>query len=161
MERADVVSLVNSLREAFLAAGADVREKPTVTGGAFLVDGRALGRVDVRVSTVRVRLWLPERERRSFEARPTFDPESGWLHVVSEEDVTFTRGLIDLAYRASSERDPVKPSAPRAAAEPARRATQTVAGRASPPATSAERASPEKKKRAAPAAPLRTKRTRG
>ncbi len=79
-----------------------LRERGTVAGTAFLVGGRAVGQFEARGGLLRARLWLTEKERASFEARPTFDRESGWLHVVSNEDVKFVSSLVPAAYRAAS-----------------------------------------------------------
>ena len=100
MERADIAAMVESLREAFLASGEGVREKRTVTGRAFLLEDRAIGQIDVRAGALRTRVWLPDRERRAFGSRPTFDSDSGWLHVVSDDDVQFVRRILPLAHRA-------------------------------------------------------------
>ncbi len=146
MARADVAALTASLREAFLAAGSDMHERKTVTGQAFLAGGRAVGQIDVRANVVRARLWLPAKERAQFEARPTFDRESGWLHVVSDEDVQFFRALIPVAYRTAASGAEAAPPAPRSVevAPPTKPAT-----------------APEKNKRAASAAlPSRPRRTR-
>jgi hypothetical protein len=113
VDRADVAALTAALSEAFLAAGNDIRERRTVTGSAFLVDGRVLGQIDVRSSVVRVRLWLPEKDRRTFETRPTFDPESGWLHVVSEDDIRSVRSLLPVASRAAASGSDTAPPSPR------------------------------------------------
>lgn len=101
----------NTLREAFLAAGRDVRERRTVTGRAFLHDGRAVGQFEERSGGLRVRLWLADKERALFEGRPTFDRESGWLHVVSDDDVKFVAGLVPAAYKAASSGKASPPSA--------------------------------------------------
>lgn len=101
----------NTLREAFMASGRDVRERKTVTGRAFLVGGRAVGQYEERAGALRARLWLTDKERASFEARPTFDRESGWLHVVSDEDVKFVCSLVPAAYRAASAGKGSPPSA--------------------------------------------------
>lgn len=101
MDRADIVTMANELREAFLSGGADISEKRTVTGGAFFVAGHALGQVERKPNSLRVRLWLADKDRRTFEQRPTFDADSGWLHVVSQEDIGFIRGLIPLAHKAA------------------------------------------------------------
>jgi hypothetical protein len=111
VERADLLSMENTLREAFVATGSDVRERRTVTGRAFLVDGRALGQFEERAGVLRVRLWLGERERASFEGRPTFDRESGWLHLVSDDDVRFVAGLLPAAYKAAASGKATPPSA--------------------------------------------------
>ncbi len=105
----------NALREAFLAAGKDIEEKRTVTGSAFLTAGRAVGQFETRANVLRVRLWLADKERRAFEGRPTFDADSGWLHVVSDEDVGFVRGLVTAAHRAAVSGSAAAPSAPRPA----------------------------------------------
>jgi hypothetical protein len=109
--RADLIAMENTLREAFVAAGRDVRERGTVTGRAFLFDGRAVGQYEKRSGGLRVRLWLGEKERATFEARPTFDRESGWLHVISDEDVKFVARLIPAAYKAASSGKASPPSA--------------------------------------------------
>lgn len=114
MERADIATMANALREALLASGPDVRERRTVTGQAFLLSGRPIGQIDHRPNTLRARLWVAERERRLFEARPTYDAESGWLHVVSDDDVAVVAKLAPAAYRAvSSGTASATPSAPR------------------------------------------------
>jgi hypothetical protein len=113
MDRADVAALASSLREAFLAGGKDMRERKSVTGQAFLLGGHAVGQIDVRANVVRSRLWLPEKERRRFESRPTFDPESGWLHIVSADDVAFLRELLPVACRAATSGSDAAPPAPR------------------------------------------------
>lgn len=94
--------MASALRDALASSGTDVTEKRTGTGRAFLVAGRALGQLDETALGVRVRLWLPEKERRAVERRPTFDTDSGWLHVVSDDDVAFVRGLLPVAYRAAA-----------------------------------------------------------
>lgn len=94
--------MVNTLREAFLASGKDTQEKRTVAGHAFLVGGRAVGQIERRANAIRARLWLPDKERTTFEARPTFDHESGWLYVVSDEDVQFVSELARTAHRAAA-----------------------------------------------------------
>jgi hypothetical protein len=114
MERADIAGLTNALREAFLAAGKGLEEKRQVTGSAFFVHGHAIGQFELRAGALRARLWLADRDRRTLEARPTFDADSGWLHVVSDEDVAFVRGLIPAASRAASSGNvAVAPSSPR------------------------------------------------
>ncbi|MBM4433668.1 MAG: hypothetical protein FJ028_00885 [Chloroflexi bacterium] len=105
------MSIENTLREAFVAAGSDVRERRTVSGRAFPVDGRALGQFEERAGVLRVRPWLGDRERASFEGRPTFDRESGWLHLVSDDDVRFVAGLVPAAYEAASSGRATPPSA--------------------------------------------------
>lgn len=111
VERADVATMMNSLREAFLASGRDIRERGTVAGTAFLVSGRAVGQFEARGGMLRARLWLTDKERASFEARPTFDRQSGWLHVVSNDDVKFVSSLVPAAYRAASAGKGSPPSA--------------------------------------------------
>lgn len=111
VDRADIATMTNTLREAFLGTGRDVRERRTVTGHAFLVAGRAVGQFEERAGAMRVRLWLSDKERALFEARPTFDRESGWLHVVSDEDVKFVCGLVPSAYRAAASGKASPPSA--------------------------------------------------
>ena len=111
VERADLATMENTLREAFRAAGGDVRERRTVTGRAFLVGGRAIGQFEERSGGLRVRLWLADRERMTFEGRPTFDRESGWLHVVSDQDVKFVAGLVPAAYKAATSGKASPPSA--------------------------------------------------
>ncbi len=166
MDRADVAALANSLREAFLAAG-DVRERKTVTGQAFLLGGHAVGQIDVRANVVRARLWLPEKERQRFESRPTFDPESGWLHVVSADDVGFLRDLLPVACRAAAAGSDTAPPAPRGVEIAPPRKTPVAATSAAAktrPAVEekdAAEAMPEMNRRAAPAAlPSRPRRTR-
>lgn len=135
--------MTNTLREAFVASGRDVRERKTVTGRAFLVGGRAVGQYEERAGGLRARLWLADKERTAFEARPTFDRESGWLHVVSDDDVKFVCGLVSAAYRSAS------------------------SGKGSPPSastvempTTAELIGEEKKKGASRRPPVRPTRTR-
>jgi len=111
VDRADIATLTNTLREAFVRAGTDVRERRTVAGHAFLVSGRAIGQFEERAGALRARLWLPDNERSTFEARPTFDRESGWLHVISDDDVRFVSGLAAAAYRAASSGKGSPPSA--------------------------------------------------
>jgi hypothetical protein len=111
MDRADVATLSNTMREAFLGSGRDVAERKTVTGNAFLVSGRAIGQFEERGGTLRVRLWLGDKERAAFEGRPTFDRDSGWLHVISDEDVKFVCGLAAAAYRAAASGKAAPPSA--------------------------------------------------
>ena len=111
MDRANVATMSNAMREAFLGAGRDVAERRTVTGNAFLVSGRALGQFEERAGTLRVRLWLGDKERATFESRPTFDRDSGWLYVISDDDVTFVCGLAPAAYRAGSSGKAAPPSA--------------------------------------------------
>ena len=114
MERADIVGMSNALREAFLAAGKAVEEKRTAMGSAFFMQGHAIGQFETRASTLRVRLWLPDKDRRTFESRPTFDADNGWLHVVSDEDVAFVRTAIATSYRIAAKGDPgAAPSGPR------------------------------------------------
>lgn len=152
MDRADVAALANALREAFLAGGKEMRERKTVTGQAFLLAERAVGQIDVRANVVRARLWLSEKDRQRFEARPTFDAESGWLHVVSDEDVEFVRSLVPAACRAASSGVETAPPSPRGVevAPPRPEATTARKGGA-----------PDKNKRAAPAAlPSRSRRAR-
>ena len=104
--------MTNALREAFLAAGNDIEEKRTATGSAFFTDGHAIGQYETRANVLRARLWLPDKERAKLEARPTYDADSGWLHVVSDEDVAFVRGLIPSAQRSAAS-GAGAPSAPR------------------------------------------------
>ena len=104
----------NALREVFLAAGKDIEEKRTATGSAFFTAGHAIGQYETRANVLRSRLWLADKERAKVESRPTFDADSGWLHVVSDEDVAFLRGLVTVAYQsASSGGATAAPSAPR------------------------------------------------
>jgi len=148
VERADIAAMVNAMREAFLAAGPNVREKRTVAGHAFLVDGRALGQIQRRANALRARLWLPDKERGVLEARPTFDRDSGWLFVVSDEDVRFVRGLAPVAFKAAlsgaAGATPPSPRAPEPVARPAARPMQR-------PVAEAEKETPKKK--AAPRRP--------
>lgn len=111
MERADLETLKDTLRDALLKSGREVRERKTVAGRAFLVDGRAVGQFEERNGSLRVRLWLADEERAAFEARPTFHRESGWLLVVSDDDVTFVCGLATAAFRAASAGKGSPPSA--------------------------------------------------
>jgi hypothetical protein len=114
VERADIAGMVNALRESFLAAGKDIEEKRTATGSAFFTAGHAVGQYETRANVLRARLWLADKDRQKLEARPTFDADSGWLHVVSDEDVTFVRGLVATAYRsAASGSANAVPSSPR------------------------------------------------
>lgn len=94
--------MASALRDALASCGSDVTEKRTGTGRAFLVAGRALAQLDESVLGLRVRLWLPQKERRAVERRPTFDTDSGWLHVVSDGDVAFVQSLLPVAYRAAA-----------------------------------------------------------
>jgi hypothetical protein len=112
VERADIAGMSNALREAFLAAGKDIEEKRTATGSAFFTAGHAIGQYETRANVLRSRLWLADKERAKVESRPTFDADSGWLHVVSEEDVAFLRGLVQIAYKSASSAT-AAPSAPR------------------------------------------------
>lgn len=141
MVRTDVAAMSSRLRDAFASAGSDVDERRTGTGRAFLVSGRALAQLDDGPSLLRVRLWLLEKDRRAVEGRPTFDSGSGWLHVVSDDDVAFIRGLIPLAYRAAAKGEagaaPTGPGeTPWDVAAPARE-SRTAAARPAPtrPAT--------------------------
>ena len=112
MERTDLGTMTNAMREALLGAGPDVRERPLVNGHAFLhPSGRAMGHIEERAGTLRARLWLPAKERSAFEARPTFDRQSGWIHVVSDEDVRFVSGLAPAAYRAATSGTAALPNA--------------------------------------------------
>ena len=109
----------NALREAFLAAGKDIEERRTGSGSAFFTAGHAIGQLESRATALRARLWLVDKERQKLEARPTFDADSGWLHVVSDEDVAFLRILIGVAHRsAASGNAAAAPPAPRPAAQP-------------------------------------------
>ena len=143
----------NALREAFLAAGRDIEEKRTATGSAFFTGGHAMGQYETRANVLRARLWLPDKDRAKLEARPTYDPDSGWLHVVSDEDVAFVRGLIPIAQRSaisgtgtpSTPRQPAGSVAPWTVEPTERR--RVVAG-----ASATERPA-EKKKSAAPRRP--------
>ncbi len=160
MDRADVAALANALREAFLAGGKDMRERKTVTGQAFLLGGHAVGQIDVRANVVRARLWLPQKERERFETRPTFDGESGWLHVVSDEDVEFVRALVPVASRAAATGGKAAPPAPHGVevAPPRREAAPAGAFK---PAGGKKSTPAEKGKRAASAAlPSRARRMR-
>jgi len=114
--------MANELREAFLSGGPDITEKRTVTGEAFFVAGHALGQVERKPNSLRVRLWLADKERKAFEGRPTFDADSGWLHIVSKEDIGFIRSLIPGAHKAA-----LRGSATATSSSPApRSATSTV-----------------------------------
>jgi hypothetical protein len=130
MPRADIATTVNTLREAFLASGKGTHEKRTVAGHAFLVDGRAVGHIERRANAVRARLWLPDKERKAFEARPTFDRESGWLYVVSAEDVAFVREMAKVAHRAAAagERGISPPGASKVEITPATPAPAAMSG---------------------------------
>lgn len=102
---------MNTIRDAFGRAG-DVRERSLVAGRAFLhPSGRAIAQVEERGGTLRARVWLADKERAAFEARPTFDRESGWLHVVSDDDVRFVCGLAPAAYGAATNGRASPPSA--------------------------------------------------
>lgn len=111
MDRADFATTTNVLREAFLKSGPDVRERKTVAGHAFLVSGRAIGQFEERAGGLRARLWLTDKERAAFEGRPTFDRESGWLLVISDDDVRFVSALAQTAHRAASSGKGTPPSA--------------------------------------------------
>ena len=111
MDRAAIAVMSDRLREVFLRAGADVQERKTVTGLAFLVNGRAIGQFEERAGGLRARLWLTDKDRATFEKRPTFDHESGWLHVVSDGDVTFIAGLVASAYKGAASGKAAPPSA--------------------------------------------------
>lgn len=127
MERADIAGMSNALRESFLAAGKDIEEKRTATGNAFFTAGHAIGQYESRANVLRVRLWLPDKDRAKLEARPTFDADSGWLHVVSDEDVAFLRGLVATAYRsATSGGASAAPSAPRRPVDATARTVQSA-----------------------------------
>jgi hypothetical protein len=95
--------MASELREAFASAGPKVEERRTGTGRAYLVDGRMVGQVDENPGSLRVRMWLVDKDRSSFEQRPTFDAQKGWMVVVSDDDVGFVRGLVPAAYRAAAE----------------------------------------------------------
>ena len=153
MERVDIAGMGNALREAFRAAGKDIEEKRTAMGSAFFARGHAIGQFETRANVLRARLWLADKERSKLEARPTYDPDSGWLHVVSDEDVAFVRTLVPSALRsaASGSGNPSSPRQPLDAAtpwtvEPTERRTRATT------AASSDKA-PEKKKSAAPRRP--------
>lgn len=103
--------MMNTLREAFLAADREVNERRTVAGHAFLMGGRAVGQFEARANMLRARLWLADKERAVFEARPTFDRDSGWLHLVSDDDVRFVCSLVPAAFKAASSGRAAPPSA--------------------------------------------------
>ena len=111
MDRAAIAVMTDRLRDVFLRSGAGVQERKTVTGHAFLVAGRAIGQFEERAGGLRARLWLADKERATLEKRPTFDRESGWLHVVSDEDVAFIAGLAPSAYKAAATGRAAPPSA--------------------------------------------------
>lgn len=94
--------MASALRDAFASAGPDVQERRTGTGRAFLVEGRVLGQVDESSGSLRVRMWLVAGDRPAVEQRPTFDAQSGWMVVVSDDDVGFVRQLLPAAYRAAA-----------------------------------------------------------
>ena len=103
--------MMNTLRQAFLASSDEVNERRTVAGHAFLAGGRAVGQFEARANMLRARLWLADKDRAVFESRPTFDRESGWLHVVSDDDVRFVCGLVPAALKAASSGRAAPPSA--------------------------------------------------
>lgn len=104
--------MTDRLREAFVSAGADVRERSLVAGRAYLhPSGRAIAQVEERAGTLRARVWLSDRERAALESRPTFDRSSGWIHLVSDDDVRFVCGLAAAAYRAATTGRASPPSA--------------------------------------------------
>ena len=149
----------NAVREAFLAAGKDIEEKRTATGSAFFIAGHAIGQYETRASVLRARLWLADKERAKLESRPTFDADSGWLHVVSDEDVALLRGLVTVAYRsASSGGATAAPSAPRQPlGTPAPWTVEMSERKRVAPAASTTVKSVEKKKSAALRRPPTTK----
>jgi hypothetical protein len=104
--RTDIAAMASALRDAFASAGPKVEERRTGTGRAYLVGGRVVGQVDETPGSLRVRMWLVDKDRSAFEGRPTFDARSGWMVVVSDEDVGFVRGLVPVAYRAADEGKP-------------------------------------------------------
>ena len=101
--RTDIAAMASALRDAFASAGPKVEERRTGTGRAYLVEGRVVGQVDETPGSLRVRMWLVDKDRGVFEGRPTFDAQSGWMVVVSDEDVGFVRELVPVAYRAAAE----------------------------------------------------------
>lgn len=127
--------MASALRDAFASAGPGVEERRTGTGRAFLVEGRVLGQVDEGSGSLRVRMWLVAGDRPAVEARPTFDPQSGWMVVVSDDDVGFVRELMPSAYRAAAKGEET--------AAPAQRdeATRGQATRAASPPPSSEKPS--------------------
>ena len=94
--------MASALRDAFASAGPEVEERRTGTGRAFLVSGRVIGQVDEGSGSLRVKMWLVAGDRSAVARRPTFDPQSGWMVVVSDDDVGFVRELAPGAYRAAS-----------------------------------------------------------
>ena len=144
----------NALREAFVAAGKDIEEKRTATGSAFFTGGHAIGQYETRANVLRARLWLPDKERSKLEARPTYDPDSGWLHVVSDEDVAFLRGLLPSALRsgASGSGAPSSPRRPAGSVAPWTVEAPTERRRVSAAASGSDKTA-EKKKSAAPRRP--------
>jgi hypothetical protein len=94
--------MASALRDVFASAGPDIEERRTGTGRAFLVSGRVIGQVDEGSGSLRVKMWLVAGDRPAVERRPTFDPQSGWMVVVSDDDVGFVRELVPAAYRAAS-----------------------------------------------------------
>src|SRR5262245_45498445 len=147
----------NALRESFLEAGTNVEEKRTATGSAFFAGGHAIGQFETRANVLRARLWLADKDRQKLEARPTFDPDSGWLHVVSDEDVAFVRGLIANAYRSATTggagASPSAPKQPAGAVAPWTVEPGAVARRRVSAAPVSTDGSLEKKKSAAPRRP--------
>ena len=124
--------MASALRDAFASAGPGVEERRTGTGRAFLVEGRALGQVDEGSGSLRVRMWLVAGDRPAVEARPTFDPQSGWMVVVSDDDVGFVRELMPSAYRAAAKGEETATPALRDESAPPGQATRA----ASPPPSS-------------------------
>ena len=116
--------MASELREAFASAGPKVEERRTGTGRAYVVGGRVVGQVDETPGSLRVRMWLVDKDRSTFEGRPTFDSQSGWIVVVSDDDVAFVKKMVPDAYRAAAEG--------KQTATPAGQATRT----ASPPSSS-------------------------
>ena len=110
--------MASALRDAFASAGPEVEERRTGTGRAFLAGGRVFGHVDEGSGSLRVKMWLVAGDKAAVERRPTFDPQSGWMVVVSDDDVGFVRELAPGAYRAASkgeETSAPSPEAPRQA----------------------------------------------
>lgn len=119
--------MASALRDAFASADPKVEERRTGTGRAYLVSGRMVGQVDERSGAVRVRMWLADRDRTSFQRRPTFDEQSGWMVVVSDDDVDFVRELVPAACRAALEGRATPASGGRPSRSPAARPSGTTA----------------------------------
>lgn len=120
--RTDIAAMASALRDAFASAGPEVEERRTGTGRAFLVGGRVIGQVDEGSGSLRVKMWLVAGDRSAVERRPTFDPRSGWMVVVSDDDVGFVRELAPGAYRAASKGEDTAAPAPEASGQATRAA---------------------------------------